>query len=269
MARPRSSTCPHPRRGSRAVSLAGTIVLLALVWALTGLSSAARADVFGPDESIGTAGGPLQPGVTYSGAFSTADDVDYLAFDVTQPGETLHFDIVNTLPSCNDPYNNNCPMWGTLIDGNGQQLGGEGSFAGTGEVDYSSSDAIDWTFATPGRYYLVLDQSGDFVNFQLGFHVVSSGGGGGGGGGSSAGGGGSSAGGGGSSAGGGGSTGGGDSVPASGGGGFAGAGASGGGGPIVGVITTGPGAGRPVVIGGPGALVSEWIVQRRQMVRRP
>lgn len=146
--------------------------MLGLVAALVLLApAAAHADVFGPDESIAQAGGPLALGATYTGAFTSPDDVDYLAFDVTQPNETLHFDVVNTLTSCNDIYNNYCPMWGTLIDGSGQQLGGEGSTAGTGEVDYASSDAIDWTFASPGRYYLVLDSSGDLPSFRLDFHV--------------------------------------------------------------------------------------------------
>ena len=183
--------CPDPRRRFRAPILLAVLcalVLLPLHW-----SASARADVFGPDESIGGAAGPLQPGVTYSGAFASPGDIDYLSFDVTQPGESLHFDIANTLQGCNSPDDDYCPMWGTLVDGNGQQLGGEGSTAGTGEVDWASSDAIDWTFSTPGRYYLVLESSGDLPTFQLDFHgesasAVSSSGGSGGGGGSSGGG---------------------------------------------------------------------------------
>jgi hypothetical protein len=162
-------------------------VTLALLWALLALvAPAAHADVFGPDESIAQAGGPLQPGNTYGGAFSSPDDIDYLSFDVTQPNQTLHFDVVNTLTDCNSPDLDFCPMWATLIDGNGQQLGGPDSYAGTGEVDYASSDTIDWTFPSPGRYYLVLDSSGDLPSFQLDFNVVvpgATGGGGGGGGG--------------------------------------------------------------------------------------
>jgi hypothetical protein len=155
-------------------------VVLALCWGLLALlAPAARADVFGPDESIAQAGGPLQPGTTYSGAFSSPDDIDYLAFDVAQANETLHFDIVNTLTSCNNIDDNYCPMWGTLVDGNGQQLGGEGSAAGTGEVDYASSDGIDWTFPSPGRYYLALDSSGDLPTFQLDFNMVTAASGGG------------------------------------------------------------------------------------------
>jgi hypothetical protein len=166
-----------PRRTGRIVGLA---LVVTLCWALLVLMApAARADVFGPDESIAQAGGPLQPGTTYSGAFSSPDDVDYLAFDVAQANETLHFDIVNTLTSCNNIDDDYCPMWGTLVDGNGQQLGGEGSSAGTGEVDYASSDGIDWTFASPGRYYLVLESSGDLPTFQLDFNMVTTASGGG------------------------------------------------------------------------------------------
>ncbi len=147
--------------------------MLGLVAALVLLAPpAADADVFGPDESIAHAGGPLAPGTTYNGAFSGPDDIDYLSFDVTQPDQTLRFDVVNTLTSCNNAYDDYCPMWGTLIDGNGQQLGGEGSTAGTGEVDYASSDAITWTFSSPGRYYLVLDSSGDLPTFGLRFDAV-------------------------------------------------------------------------------------------------
>src|SRR5436305_11757342 len=102
---------PRPRWRAR------TFVLLAMVWALAAMPAVARADVFGPDESIAGAGGPVQPGVSYSGAFSNPDDVDYLAFDVTQPGQTLHFDVVNTLTGCSNPDDDFCPMWGTLIDG--------------------------------------------------------------------------------------------------------------------------------------------------------
>ena len=51
-----------------------------------------------------------------------------------------------------------CPVYGTLLDAGGAQLGGEDSGAGTGPVtDDSPADVIDWTFATPGRYYLAMD----------------------------------------------------------------------------------------------------------------
>jgi hypothetical protein len=147
--------------------------LLAAACAVLALGAPpAAADVFGPDESIAQAGGPLQPQTTYTGAFGSPDDIDYVSFDVTQPGQTLHFDVVNTLRGCSSPDNDNCPMWATLMDGNDQQVGGARSSAGTGEVDYASSDGIDWTFATSGRYYVLLESSGDMPTFQLAFHVV-------------------------------------------------------------------------------------------------
>lgn len=130
----------------------------------------AAADVFGPDESIQAAGGPLAAGTVYSGTFVSAQDIDYLSFEVPQP-ETLRFDVANTLTSCRpymiqpapgepapyiEPYPA-CPLWATLIDEAGQQLGGEGSAAGTGRVEYHSYEEVEWTFSAPGRYYVVLE----------------------------------------------------------------------------------------------------------------
>ncbi len=163
-----------------------------LVWvlvcavALWGLVSAplARADVFGADESVEQANAQptLQAQTTYSGAFSAPQDIDYLAFDVPQP-ETLRFDIANTLTKCS-PFvfpseptlerESGCPMWGSLIEANGQQLGGEGSGAGTGPVEYAAYEEIEWSFAAPGRYYLVLESNyyGDLPTFQISYSVV-------------------------------------------------------------------------------------------------
>jgi hypothetical protein len=165
-------------------------VLAAVACGLLGLQAfpaqPARADVngFGPDESIQAAAGPLLAGTTYTGGFSSPQDVDYLFFKVPQP-ETLRFDLVNTLASCPETARPEelqpehfCPLWGTLIDGNGQQLGGEGSAAGTGPVEYSSYEDVEWAFSQPGRYYVVLESSyeGTMPTFQLSYGVVSPGG---------------------------------------------------------------------------------------------
>jgi hypothetical protein len=175
-------------------------VIVALLCGLLALSlpaaaAPARADVFGPDESIATAGGPLQAWTAYSGAFGSPEDIDYLYFEVPQP-ETLRFDVVNTLSSCN-PYwirepgeppiyepLATCPMWATLIDEHGQQLSGEGSTAGTGAVEYRSYEEVEWSFSTPGRYYLALESEYcgghtaecQLPTFQLSYNVVPPGG---------------------------------------------------------------------------------------------
>lgn len=179
-------------------------ILLALALGVLALGAAtptapvARAEVFGfspNDGTVAEAQGPMVPGTTYSGAFkapSGQQDLDYLSFEVSQP-ETLRFHVVNTLASC-PPYSvspssgepgyyepfGTCPMWATLIDGAGQQLGGSGSAAGTGAVEYASYEDVEWTFATPGRYYVVLesDYYGTLPTFQLSHDIVPPGGGG-------------------------------------------------------------------------------------------
>jgi hypothetical protein len=154
-----SRRSPRLRRALRA-SLLSTLLLLLL-------APAAEADLFGPDDSFSQAYGPLRQQVTYSGALRTPGDLDYFYFDITRPGEALHITVQNTLQGCSNPDQNGCPLWATLLDGTEHQLGGEGSTAGTGEVDYRSTDFIDWTFPQPGRYYIVLESSGDLPTYNL------------------------------------------------------------------------------------------------------
>lgn len=144
---------------------------LALVAGLAVPYTAAHADLDGPDDTLAMAAGPLQPGTSYDGRFVRADDVDHLAFDV-EAGQTLHFDVQNTTSPCQSAYQTYCPIYGTLLDGAGQQLGGEGSSAGTGAVFPGDTDGIDWTFATGGRYYLVMDSAGDLPSYRVGFAPV-------------------------------------------------------------------------------------------------
>jgi hypothetical protein len=133
------------------------------------LAAPAAAEVAGnPADSLPTAYGPLQPGVSVSGAFKSPNDVDYLSFNVTAPNSAVHFKVTNTLSSCSSPDGPiGCAVFGTLIDGNQQQLGGEGSSAGTGEVDAGKSDVIDWTIANPGTYYLAMDSGGSFPTYRV------------------------------------------------------------------------------------------------------
>jgi hypothetical protein len=169
-------------RNARPVTLAA--VALALAWA----AGPARADVsgLGPGDSLGDPAGPMQMGLEYSGAFKSDHDLDHVLFSVANPGSTLQFVITNTYGGC--APDNYCPIWGTLLDTAGRQLGGEGSGAGTGPVGPQTSDSIVWTFPAAGNYILVLEGNGDLATYRFRADVTSPGGGEGGGGGSGGGG---------------------------------------------------------------------------------
>jgi hypothetical protein len=121
------------------------------------------------NSSIASATGPIGAGVTYSGQFGGSGDVDYYYFVTTRDNVTLHFSIRNTLSSC--PGGGNCQIYATLVSTAGQQLGGEGSAAGTGPVGYAgsgySTDTIDWTFGPAGRYLLVFDSDGGTPTYRF------------------------------------------------------------------------------------------------------
>jgi hypothetical protein len=154
------------------------VAALALAWS----AGSARADVsgLGPGDSLGNPAGPMQMGLEYSGAFKSDNDLDHVLFSVANPGSSLQFVVTNTYGGCNP--NNYCPIWGTLLDRAGQQLGGEGSGAGTGPVGPDTSDSIVWTFPEAGSYVLVLEGNGDPATYRFRGDVTSAGGGGGGGG---------------------------------------------------------------------------------------
>ena len=121
----------------------------------------------------------MQMGVEYSGAFKSDNDLDHVLFSVASPGSTLQFVVTNTYGGCGP--NDYCPIWGTLLDTAGRQLGGEGSGAGTGPVGPSTSDSIVWTFPAAGNYILVLEGNGDLATYRFRADVTNAGGGGGGG----------------------------------------------------------------------------------------
>jgi hypothetical protein len=127
----------------------------------------AVADVAGPDDSIATAYGPLVAGTTYSGTFKSETDVDYLAFDVPKGGQEVHFDVANTVSGCMSVNLTGCPIYATLVTGAGQQVGGEGSSAGTAAVPEGARDVIDWTFDAPGRYFVAMDSDGDGPTYTI------------------------------------------------------------------------------------------------------
>ncbi len=127
----------------------------------------ATADVAGPDDSIADAFGPLVAGITYSGQFKSPGDVDYLAFDVEKAGQEVHFDVVNTVSGCTSPNMTGCPIYATLITGAAQQVGGEGSSAGTAAVPEGATDVIDWKFDAPGRYFVAMDSDDDGPTYTI------------------------------------------------------------------------------------------------------
>jgi hypothetical protein len=122
-----------------------------------------------PNPSISKATGPIGAGVTYSGRFGGSGDVDYYYFVTTRDNVSLHFSVRNTLSSCKG--GGNCQIYATLVSTAGQQLGGEGSAAGTGPIGYAGSgyptDTIDWTFGPAGRYILVFDSDGGTPTYQF------------------------------------------------------------------------------------------------------
>lgn len=136
-------------------------LLVVLATAAFPTSGAADISGAGPDETASQAYGPLQEGVSYSGAFAGPSDIDYLSFVVGQAGETLQFTVQNTTQVCQDPYDAGCPVYATLMDSTGQnQLGGDNSDAGT-IATVGDTETFAWTFAQPGVYYVLMESDGD------------------------------------------------------------------------------------------------------------
>src|SRR5262245_40077917 len=143
---------------------------------LTTGASAALAHLDGNANSTVDSASPISLSATYSGQFVGADDVDHYAFTTTKPGVVVRVTVRNTFGGCPKGYV--CPIWGTLVDSAGQQLGGEGSGAGTGPVNAGDSESFDWTLGGPARYVLAMDSDGDQPSYQIQLDEVSSGGGG-------------------------------------------------------------------------------------------
>jgi hypothetical protein len=151
---------------------AGLVLLAA--GAVTSAVPAADAEVVAgqPDESIQQAY-PISAGHTYTGAFDTTnyDDVDYLAFQVTQANQTLEFTVANTTQNCADPNGAGCPVYATLMDSNDQQVGGDASAAGTIATN-GDTEVFDWTFAAPGTYYVLMESNGDEAPGNPSYSIV-------------------------------------------------------------------------------------------------
>lgn len=151
--------------GARSALIA---ILSSLLW-----SAAASAEVVPghPDESIGQAY-PIAAHLIYKGAFDDTgyDDVDYLAFNVSQAGETLQFTVQNTTGACNDPNDAGCPVYATLMDSTDHQVGADTSDAGT-VATVGDTETFDWTFAQAGTYYVVMESNGDLPAGSLSYAV--------------------------------------------------------------------------------------------------
>lgn len=150
-----------------------SLALMALTAAALAVPSSALANINGQPASSRAIAFPMTAGVTYSGDFQSQTETEYLSFQVPRAGVSLHFAVRNTTASCNNPSSETpCPVFATLVDSNAQQVGGEGSSAGTGQVNAGSSDVIDWTFTQPGTYWVAVDSSGDFPTFTVSYRDV-------------------------------------------------------------------------------------------------
>jgi hypothetical protein len=119
---------------------------------------------------------PTQPNTTYNGAFqpdtATYHDLDYLAVTVANPGETLEFTLQNTTQS-NGPESS--PVYLSVLNqANTLVANGAGTIA-----TYADTEWFDWTFSTPGTYYLVMESNGDEPpgnpSYAVSYRIVSGG----------------------------------------------------------------------------------------------
>lgn len=132
--------------------------------------TSAHADYQGPDENTGQAFGPLQGAHTYSATLNQSggspDDQDWYYYYVPAAGEQLHWTVSNTnAKSACPPYQ--CNVYATLEDSHGQQLGGNSSGAGTSGVPPGTTQTIDWTFTSPGKYYIAFIGDGPKISYQF------------------------------------------------------------------------------------------------------
>ncbi|MEJ7750677.1 MAG: hypothetical protein WKF32_04400 [Thermoleophilaceae bacterium] len=176
--RPLRPRTPRPPRGRKLGALRRPVAVngLTLTAILASIALGAVAAPFAvahfngaSNSSSASATGPIGSGVVYSGRFGSSEETDYYYFTTTRDNVFVRFTIRNTLSSCSGE--SNCQLYATLLSTNGQQLGGEGSSAGTGPVGYAgsgySTDTIDWTFGPAGRYILAFDSDGDLPTYQF------------------------------------------------------------------------------------------------------
>jgi hypothetical protein len=150
------------------------VVTVASLLACGAGSRIARADYRGPDENTSQAYGPLEGGSTYSAELnnngSNPDDQDWYYFYVPRAGEQLNWTVSNTTAtSACAPYGPYayCDVWATLEDSSGHQLGGDSSSAGTSGVGPGTTQHIEWTFTSPGKYFIAFIGGGDQLSYQF------------------------------------------------------------------------------------------------------
>src|SRR5437588_11150846 len=152
------------------------VVLVAAIGISLGLAALAtrpaRADYQGPDENASQAYGPIQGAHTYSAMLnnsgSNPDDQDWYYFYVPTAGDNLHFTIKNSSSACTpNRQSYYCHVYATLEDSSGNQVGGSNSSAGTSGALPGQTQSIDWTFSSPGKYYIAFIGDGDQLNYQF------------------------------------------------------------------------------------------------------
>jgi hypothetical protein len=171
----------HPNTSQRRlralISSRGVLLSLFILTAISvGLAALAtqpaRADYQGPDENASEAFGPIQGGHVYSAMLnnngSNPDDQDWYLFYVPAAGDHLHFTIKNSSSTCTPhPQSYYCHVYATLEDSSGNQVGGSNSSAGTPGALPGQTQYINWTFTSPGKYYIAFIGDGDQLNYQF------------------------------------------------------------------------------------------------------
>src|SRR5437588_8295355 len=116
---------------------------------------------------------PSQPGVTYHGTLNpdtaTYHDLDYLAVTVANAGETIQFTFQNTTTSTDPRFpltcDNYCEEFLSLDKPNPSYPPPPDALllcdgAGT-RATYGDTEIFNWTFGTPGTYYMIMEDDGD------------------------------------------------------------------------------------------------------------
>jgi hypothetical protein len=174
-----SSGHPNTPPGGLRALISSRAILLALLMAI-GISlglvalaaQRAGADFQGPDENASEAFGPIQGAHTYSAMLnnngSNPDDQDWYFFYVPAAGDHLHFTIKNSSPKCTPhPQSYYCHVYATLENSSGNQVGGSNSSAGTSGALPGQTQYINWTFTSPGKYYIAFIGDGDQLNYRF------------------------------------------------------------------------------------------------------